>query len=345
MLDGHGNLACVGDDDQSIFRFNGSSPEYVHAFKKRHPDAVTLFLPVNYRTTRKLVDFNNEILSLMDSKQRIGKQILCGEFAAEGNDPWYVKDNTPDTVDRLINHYIGAGYGYSDIAVVATTNKSLVMLHDRLKSPTELASAYVVSDFLFNICKNVLSYILEKDSEKNALLRIGYLLEKDNEWFENMKNGMLTDDVHEMLVFAKKQLNETPERFVARMAAYYDLDESPSEDAVTTVARYTESLDELYETMKDMIVYGDEKKIEYPIKDCVTLITAHSCKGKEWPVVILYDTESYAGEVSDDDNESMDVRLFYVASTRAMKELCFLKNADSSCVLDESKLLEQVKVS
>lgn len=344
-MNGKGNLACVGDDDQSVFRFNGSSPEYVHRFKERHPDADVLLLPVNYRTTRKLVEFNNHVLSLMDHSQRIDKQIQCGKYAEEGVCPIYVENNEPSTVDMIIQRYVEKGYAYSDIAVVATVNKSLIMLNDRMRTPTELASAYIVSDFLFNICKNLLSIVLKRDNERDALIRIGHLMEKDEEWFKQMYQGALSNDVHELIKYAEKMKGETPEHFVARMAVYFDLDESPSDDAVLSVARYTENLEELYEVMKDMLVYGDEKKVEYPIKDRVTLITAHSCKGKEWPVVILYDTDAYEGAISEDDKDSMDLRLFYVASTRAMKELCFMKNEDKECILDMTDLIEQVQVS
>lgn len=345
LLNGKGNLACVGDDDQSIFGFNGSSPEYVHTFQKRHPEAKVLYLPVNYRTTRSLVDFNNRILSLMDEKQRIGKHIQSGEAAVEGCMPIYVENNEPSTIDMIIQRYIEKGYRYSDIAIEATQNKFLTMLNDRLKTPTELASAYVVGDFLFNLCRSLLSIVLEKGSQRNAWVRLGYLLEKERDCIMRMTGNVLPEDVNELIEFAMKQKEETPEHFVARIAAYYDLDESPSEAAVLSVAKYTGNLSELYEIMEDMVTYGDEKKLEYPIKDCVTLITSHSCKGKEWKVVIIYDTESYVDCVSDGSNNSMDLRLLYVASTRAMNELCFLKSDGSSCVLDTQETLREVLAS
>jgi superfamily I DNA/RNA helicase len=345
QLNGHGNLACVGDDDQSIYRFNGASPEYVLNFQRRYPDAEKLLLPVNYRTTNQLVEFNNHILKLMGNG-RIDKHIRGASCAEEGVKPLYIPCNEPWVIDRQIEEARKMGYEYSDIAVIGTTNKPLSQLNEQLASPTELASAYLTSDFLFRMNYALLALVLEKGDRMTSLIRIGYLLEKEGEWYKRLRTeNILSDDVRDLLEFAKKQSEETPEHFVARTAAYLDLDGSTSEEAMVSLARTQQELPELYQTMSDMLTYGDEKKVEYPIRDSVTLITAHSCKGKEWPVVIVYDTDAYGDTIGEDSEDSMDLRLFYVTATRAKQMVVFLKKEDSECLLDTSVLSERVCVS
>ena len=52
----HGNLAVVGDDDQSIYRFRGASVRNLLQFPVRFPDAHIVGLTVNYRSHAGIVD-------------------------------------------------------------------------------------------------------------------------------------------------------------------------------------------------------------------------------------------------------------------------------------------------
>ena len=136
--------------------------------------------------------------------------------------------------------------------------------------------------------------------------------------------------------------NETPEHYVARLSALLDMDGSVSEESVLSLVKSSgvETLQQLHQVLSDMILFGDDKKLEYPVGNKITLITAHSCKGKEWPVVILYDTDAFVDGVSDECGNSMDLRLFYVASTRAREHLILLKTYNSISVVDENILIK-----
>jgi len=47
------NLMAVGDDDQSIFAFNGAELNNVLSFRRSYPDTQLIMLEDNYRSTRQ----------------------------------------------------------------------------------------------------------------------------------------------------------------------------------------------------------------------------------------------------------------------------------------------------
>lgn len=59
------NLMGVGDNDQEMYRFAGATPEanLGQGFEERYPDGLTFKLETNYRSTRKIVDRVNELIS------------------------------------------------------------------------------------------------------------------------------------------------------------------------------------------------------------------------------------------------------------------------------------------
>ncbi len=50
------NVFAVGDDDQSIYRFQGASTENIREFRKRFPDLTEISLEENYRSGQKILD-------------------------------------------------------------------------------------------------------------------------------------------------------------------------------------------------------------------------------------------------------------------------------------------------
>ena len=57
------NLMLVGDDDQSIYGFRGSSPEYMLQFVKDFPEAKRIDLDVNYRSRPRIVQASCRLIS------------------------------------------------------------------------------------------------------------------------------------------------------------------------------------------------------------------------------------------------------------------------------------------
>jgi DNA helicase II / ATP-dependent DNA helicase PcrA len=62
------NVFVVGDDDQSIFRFQGANVENMEAFMKNYNDLLTIVLENNYRSTQPILDISRSLIEKNDSR-------------------------------------------------------------------------------------------------------------------------------------------------------------------------------------------------------------------------------------------------------------------------------------
>lgn len=58
----HNNLMVVGDDDQTIYSFNGARSEFILRFDRQFPGAKVVTLDVNYRSSDTILGLGNEII-------------------------------------------------------------------------------------------------------------------------------------------------------------------------------------------------------------------------------------------------------------------------------------------
>lgn len=69
-----GNISVVGDDDQSLYRFRGATINLFTDYSERISEALdinpkTIFLHKNYRSTKSIIDFTNDYITLDEKFQ------------------------------------------------------------------------------------------------------------------------------------------------------------------------------------------------------------------------------------------------------------------------------------
>ncbi|MFA5149184.1 MAG: ATP-dependent helicase, partial [Candidatus Omnitrophota bacterium] len=76
---GGANICCVGDDDQSIFRFQGASVANFRELKKRFPNLKEIPLEKNYRSTKEIISLAGRIINNLPVKERVHAKELAPE--------------------------------------------------------------------------------------------------------------------------------------------------------------------------------------------------------------------------------------------------------------------------
>ena len=129
------NLFVVGDDDQSIFRFQGANVEnMLHYQKQYQQDIVTIVLENNYRSTQPILDastllINNNQERLINKMEGLSKNLQAAlpENEAIKTPPNIYCYNDPQeemiSIAEQINVLVTTGTEPKDIAVLYKENK------------------------------------------------------------------------------------------------------------------------------------------------------------------------------------------------------------------------------
>ena len=119
-------LCVVGDADQSIYAFRGATIRNIEDFERDYPDAKTILLEQNYRSTQNILSAANSVIQNNSGRRekRLWTDAGDGELIIG-----YVADNEHDEatfvateIDRLADGQ--ADFTYNDVAVFYRTNNS-----------------------------------------------------------------------------------------------------------------------------------------------------------------------------------------------------------------------------
>nr|WP_227996934.1 DNA helicase PcrA [Nocardia australiensis] len=118
-------LCVVGDADQSIYAFRGATIRNIEEFERDFPDAETILLEQNYRSTQHILSAANAVISRNENRRdkRLWTDSGEGDLITG-----YVADNEHDEasfVAREIDRLVDAKEAtYGDVAVFYRTNNN-----------------------------------------------------------------------------------------------------------------------------------------------------------------------------------------------------------------------------
>ena len=344
------NLFIVGDDDQSIYRFRGAKPEIMLHFKDDYPEAETVLLDVNYRSTKNIVASAGCLIS--HNKERFTKKI---EAADQGDIPieWQQFES------QRIQEAVERGAKYEEFAVLFRTNTQPRLLMEQLM---EYNIPFRTRDTVPNlyehwIAKDIFAYIriAMGSRERRDFLQI---MNRPKRYIsrESLDEETVAFDVwewyYEEQPWVAKRIEklEGDIRMLERLSPYaainYIRKAIGYDEFCTEYADYRRiKADDLFDVLDELLDAAREYKtydawfdhIENYTKELqefyrvqnqnpnrVALATLHSAKGLEYENDYIIDVNEgvmpYKKAVLEPEVEE-ERRMFYVGMTRAKKNL------------------------
>jgi DNA helicase-2/ATP-dependent DNA helicase PcrA len=127
------NLFVVGDDDQTIYSFNGARNEFILQFDQEFPQAKTITLDINYRSTNSIVGLGNEVIK--HNQYRKLKTLKATKKSM--TQPMFSRPNTTDDeakwiVEDLKLKVESGSHQYNDFAILHRTSSNSRAIFEQL---------------------------------------------------------------------------------------------------------------------------------------------------------------------------------------------------------------------
>ncbi|GAA4939346.1 DNA helicase PcrA [Nonomuraea thailandensis] len=375
-------LCVVGDADQSIYAFRGATIRNILEFERDYPDARTILLEQNYRSTQNILAAANAVIARNESRKP--KNL----WSDQGDGPkivGYVADNEHDEamfvaqeVDRLSDE---EGVKPGDVAVFYRTNAASRVFEEifiRTGLPYKVVGG--VRFYERKEVKDLLAYlrVLANPADVVSLRRIlnvpkrgiGDRAEAMIEALSSREGITFWDALRradEAYGMATRSLNAVKEfvalieELIAKGAgvppsalaeevlvatgyrAELEASEDPQDESrlenlnelVSVASEFEEANPEgtLVEFLEQVSLVADADQI--PDADggqgVVTLMTLHTAKGLEFPVVFLTAMEDgvfpHVRSLGEPKELEEERRLAYVGITRAQQRLYLTRAA------------------
>ncbi|MDN6839937.1 MAG: DNA helicase PcrA, partial [Tetragenococcus halophilus] len=127
------NLCVVGDADQSIYGWRGADMQNILDFEKDYPEAQTIYLEQNYRSTKNILQAANQVITNNQNRKdknlwtdnTAGQTISYYRGDSERDEAQFVVKNIQQTIDAEEKEY-------GDFAVLYRTNAQSRVIEEML---------------------------------------------------------------------------------------------------------------------------------------------------------------------------------------------------------------------
>jgi uncharacterized protein (TIGR00375 family) len=310
------NICVIGDPNQAIYGFRGADAACFEQFVRDFPDARTVRLGRNYRSTGTIVSAAAQFIGARTPAETVRpmqEPVLLYTAPSERTEAEFVAaeierhlgghDMLAANNGRAGKKEAGAPLGFADFAVLYRTDAQSAALREafsragipfKKSSPAPIAGQASV--------QAVLAALERQDAA--------------------LHNSALTERIALAVEQVRRDSGEAGEAALAE--ARYWLGAL----AVSAQVAGSESL------LREQVVICTEADFWDPRADRVSLLTMHVAKGLEFPVVFVTGVENGLVPFSWDESEAEnglasaeERRLFYVAMTRAKDRLLLINAA------------------
>lgn len=337
LLDGkRGAITAVGDASQSIYSWRGADYRNINYLIKDYPNIKVINLEQNYRSTQNILDAANNVISknsshpilkLWTDKNEGEKISIYG--ARSGFDE-------AEYIEREIKRLkFKSKYNYSDISILYRTNaQSRVIEEALLHSGIPYTLIGGVRFYDRKEIKDILCYLrlLVNKKDTVSLKRALSLGKRRYEKFEKIIvdiETVNTIDIMDQVLRETEYLNKFKETDMEDAERLENIKELRS--VAIEFPKITDFLEQV-----SLVEAGPSNKQD---NEAVTLMTLHSAKGLEFPVVFIVGLEEgifpHSRSLWDKEQLEEERRLMYVGITRA-KEVLYLSYASKRLFYGET---------
>ena len=130
LAGGHGNICVVGDPDQSIYSWRSADIRNILNFERDYPNAKTVYLEQNYRSTQNILDSAHAIISA--NQQRKEKNLWTEQTAGAPLVLFeaYNDNEEADLVAAEVEELVKKGGRPRDVAIMYRTNAQSRVLEE-----------------------------------------------------------------------------------------------------------------------------------------------------------------------------------------------------------------------
>ncbi|WP_025847863.1 DNA helicase PcrA [Paenibacillus ehimensis] len=375
LADKYKRICVVGDSDQSIYRWRGADISNILDFEKDYPNATTILLEQNYRSTSNILNAANKVIAnntgrkpknLWTDKGE-GQKIRLYQADSEHEEGYFITGEIRKNVDK--------GRRFSDHAILYRTNaQSRVIEEILIKSDIPYQIVGGIKFYDRKEIKDILAYLrlISNPDDDISFARIvnvpkrgigdttverlaaaagqfGVSMFAMLENVDSMEIGAkarnaladfrdMIENLYRMVDYLS--VTELTEKML-EMSGYRE--ELKRENTIESQARL-ENIDEFLSVTMDFEKRNEDKSLVSFLTDLaliadidsmnqdpeagkqgVVLMTMHSAKGLEFPVVFIMGLEEgvfpHSRALMDNEELEEERRLAYVGITRAEEEL------------------------
>ncbi len=363
------SLCIVGDDDQCIYEWRGSKPQYIREFSKRK-DVETIFLSDNFRSQKYVVELANKFI--LNNKNRVKKQMSPRLDISMRPEFYKASDEVSEA--QLIANMIKKMASeqmtrYRDIAILVRRGKQIQPIITALKSEgipvskknedsnPELISfirvLYAIMNYKLNnnisvainypdtsLCNfQYLDLIDDYGLDNSSVLDVLEQIYQSNWQWETCYNFRSRYKFIKKMNERYNSRNYSAVEILKEVVNFYENDSNATSlskekrTLMTSVLSLAEEWEKNSEnnSLDDFVDHivcsleNEDELLELCSEDAVNIMTCHRAKGLEFETVFVPGV--HVGNfpnnffIHNENELEQERRLFYVAVTRAVKNL------------------------